>query len=110
DPRPLFTLPPRADACDLIVTQRTQMAAHRNIHLAKKRDHLVARDSKLACQVVHSKLAQPNSSSRTSTSGSRLSARIPFAKPLSTIPITAVASRPAAEPKSAADGPATMVI
>ena len=88
------------------------MAAHRNVHLTKEIDHLVAGNAKFTRQIMYSKLAQPNSSPtlRTSRIGSRLSARIPLARPLSTIPITAAVSRPAALPSSDADGPATTVI
>ena len=34
------------------------MAAHRNVHLTKDIDHLVAGDPELACHVVYAKLAQ----------------------------------------------------
>src|SRR5204863_8025410 len=108
----LFAFPAGANSGHLVVTQRTQMAAHRNVHLTKEIDHLVAGNSELACQVMHSKLTQTCSSPslRPSGIGLGLSARIPAARPLSTIPTTAVVSRPAAEPSSAADGPRTTVI
>ena len=86
------------------------MAADGNVHLAKEVDHFVAGNSEFARQIMYSKLAQPISSLRPSGIGVRLSARIPFANPLSTIPITAVASRPATEPSSVAGGPATTMI
>jgi hypothetical protein len=86
------------------------MAANRDVHLTKEIDHLIAGDSKFTRQIMYSKLAQPNSSLRPSGIGVELSARIPFARPLSMIPITAVDSRPAAEPSSAADGPSRTVI
>src|SRR5205823_9140485 len=82
DARSFLTLPTSAYARDLIVAQRTEMAADGDIHLAQEADHLVAGNPELACQIMYSKLAQPTSSSRTSTNGSRLSARMPFAKPL----------------------------
>ena len=57
--RPLLALPTRANARNLIVAQRTQMAAHGNVHLAKQIDHLVAGNPEFARQIVYSKLAQP---------------------------------------------------
>jgi hypothetical protein len=110
--RALLALPTGADARNLIVAQRTQMTPHRNVHLTKEIDHLVAWNSKLTRQIMYSKLAQPYSSPslRPSGIGVGLSARIPFAKPRSTIPTTAVASRPTAAPSSAAAGPARTVI
>jgi hypothetical protein len=103
----LLALPASADAGNLIVTQRTQMAAHRYVHLTKEIDYLVAWNPELACQIMYSKLAQPYSSPsvRPPGIGVGLSARIPFARPLSTIPTTAVVSRPTADPNSAAGGP-----
>ena len=38
--------------------EQSEMAAHRDIHLAKQSDHLVAGDPELACHVVYAKLAQ----------------------------------------------------
>ena len=35
DARAFLTLPPRARARDLIVSEQTQMTAHRNVHLTK---------------------------------------------------------------------------
>ena len=35
DARAFLTLPPRAHASDLIVSEQTQMTAHRNVHLTK---------------------------------------------------------------------------
>src|SRR5205085_10705534 len=98
NPRALLTLPASANTGNLIVTQWAQMAANGNVHLAKQIDYLVTGNSKLACQVVHSKLAQTTSSFPTLGISSAPMARRPFANPLSTIPITAVASRPAAAP------------
>ena len=112
DTRSLLALPTGANAGDLIVAQWAQMTTHRNVHLTKEIDHLVARNSELARQVMYSKLAQPSSSPtlRPSDIGVGLSARIPFARPLSTIPTTVVVSRPAADPSAAAGGPTTTVI
>jgi hypothetical protein len=57
-----LALPTGADASDLIVAQWTEVATDRYIHLAKEVDHLVTGNPKFACQIVHSKLAQPYSS------------------------------------------------
>ena len=72
--RALLTLPAGADAGDLVITQRTEMAAHRYVHLAKEIDHLVAGNAEFARQIMYSKLAQPISSLRPSGIGARLSA------------------------------------
>jgi len=58
----LLALPTGADTSDLIVAQRTEMAANGDVHLAKEVDHLVTGNPKLACQIMHSKLAQAYSS------------------------------------------------
>jgi hypothetical protein len=72
--RTLLTLPPGADAGNLIITQRTEMAAHRYVHLTKESGHLVAGHAEFARQIMYSKLAQPISSLRPSGIGARLSA------------------------------------
>ena len=72
--RALLTLPSGADAGNLIIAQRTEMAAHGNVHLTKEIDHLVAGDPEFARQIMYSKLAQPISSLRPSGIGVRLSA------------------------------------
>ncbi len=54
----LFPLPARTNARHLIVGEQSEMAAHRDIHLAKQRDHVVAGYPELACHVVYAKLAQ----------------------------------------------------
>src|SRR5690348_5761983 len=56
--RALLTLPARADSRHLVVGEQTQMAANRNVHLTKERDHIVRRDSEFTSHVVYAKLAQ----------------------------------------------------
>jgi hypothetical protein len=72
--RALLALPTGANACNLIVTQQTEMAAHGNIHLTKESEHLVAGNPEFARQIMYSKLAQPISSLRPSGIGARPSA------------------------------------
>jgi hypothetical protein len=74
DTRTLLTLPASADAGNLIITQRTEMAAHGYVHLTKESGHLVAGHAEFARQIMYSKLAQPISSLRPSGIGARLSA------------------------------------
>jgi hypothetical protein len=54
----LLPLPARANARDLVVGEKREMAAHGKIHLTKQIDHFVAGDPELACHVVYAKLAQ----------------------------------------------------
>ena len=54
----LLALPSRADSRDLIVREQGEMAAHRDVHLAKQRDYVVAGYPELAGHVVYAKLAQ----------------------------------------------------
>lgn len=55
---PFLTLPARANASDLVVSEEREMAAYGDIHLTKEVDHLVTGDPELACHVVYTKLAQ----------------------------------------------------
>jgi hypothetical protein len=54
----LLALPASADARDLVVAEKREMAAHGNVHLTKQIDHFVAGDPELAGHVVYAKLAQ----------------------------------------------------
>jgi hypothetical protein len=102
--RALLAFPTRANAGDLIVTQDRRLPAHRDVHLAKERDHLVSGNSELASNLLNAKLAQTvllSSSAAAEPLDSTMS-RIPFANCRSTIPTAAVDSRPTAAPSSAA--------
>ncbi len=86
-------------ARDLIVGERTQVAAHRNVHLTKQGDHLVSGNPELTGQVRYTQACSPIllwSPVRGYLHRARTS------HPAT--PTTAVASRPTALPSSAADG------
>jgi len=53
-----LTLPARANTRDLVIGEKSEMAAHGDVHLTKEGDHLVAGNPELACHVVYTKLAQ----------------------------------------------------
>jgi hypothetical protein len=71
----LLAFPARSQPRDLIVGEQTQMAANRNVHLTKKPDYFVRRDTKFASHVVHAKLAQSPLLQITSANYSRRSRR-----------------------------------
>jgi hypothetical protein len=56
---PFLTLPTHADARHLVIRERTQVTANRNIHLPEEVHDLLGRDAEFPCQVVNAQLAQP---------------------------------------------------